>query len=559
MAYIEPNTEIRFLSDVPFDPDYENTMYFDSLEQQTQWMINKTKSVFPANTYQRVSKGVMRVGGSTMVHIATLYNCNYLMFKNTNFENKWFYAFVDNVEYVSNTVCEVSYHLDVMQTWHFDYTFNMCMIERQHTVTDIVGANTIPENLETGDYVVDNINTVSYTPGICLVTTFDAEGEYAPGALFGGRVANGNMFSGLHYYLWQADQNGVDSVNTALENITKAGKSDGVVAVFMMPFDFATSTSSTKNYTFDMRTENKLGDYVPRNLKLYTWPYTMMYVTNYQGGAVDYKYEYFDTPLKGEFSVWGNWSTEPGLMLWPKNYKGAQENFDEGLALTGFPMCAWTNDAFKAWVAQNAGTLSAASFGIGLSLMQGLFTANIPLAGSVGSNLPQLPGNVAKPTWYPGIDVDKMAGGIIGAAALLGQVRDHYIKPPQSGGSGNGNLLYQMGLMSYMYCNKHIREEYAEIIDSYFDMYGYAIHRPGYPNRNARPCYTYVKTQGCSINGEMPARDSTIIQTIYDKGIRFWRPSATFGNFNPFTNPNRPVQTVSTIEEVGINGETKNE
>ena len=32
------------------------------------------------------------------------------------------------------------------------------------------------------------------------------------------------------------------------------------------------------------------------------------------------------------------------------------------------------------------------------------------------------------------------------------------------------------------------------------------------------------------------------IERIFDKGIRFWQPHATFGNFDPVVNPNAPIE-----------------
>ena len=85
---------------------------------------------------------------------------------------------------------------------------------------------------------------------------------------------------------------------------------------------------------------------------------------------------------------------------------------------------------------------------------------------------------------------------------------------------------------------KYIKPEFARIIDEYFDMYGYATHRVGVPNRAVRRCYTYVKTIGCSIHGNIPSEDIIEIQNLFNKGIRFWRSTAVFGNYDPSVNNN---------------------
>lgn len=71
------------------------------------------KHSLTAQTYQRVNKGTMRVGLSA----DSCYDCNYLMFQNSGFGSKWFYAFITSVEYVNNAVTEITFEIDVMQTW----------------------------------------------------------------------------------------------------------------------------------------------------------------------------------------------------------------------------------------------------------------------------------------------------------------------------------------------------------------------------------------------------------------------------------------------------------
>ena len=41
MALIEPNSRIEFLTGIPFDPSYENTMYFDDLTAQNTYFGTK--------------------------------------------------------------------------------------------------------------------------------------------------------------------------------------------------------------------------------------------------------------------------------------------------------------------------------------------------------------------------------------------------------------------------------------------------------------------------------------------------------------------------------------
>ena len=82
------------------------------------------------------------------------------------------------------------------------------------------------------------------------------------------------------------------------------------------------------------------------------------------------------------------------------------------------------------------------------------------------------------------------------------------------------------------------------IVDDYFNMFGYAIHRVRIPDRNARPEWTYVKTVGCKISpaatSGLPGDDTEKIEQLYNSGIRWWNNPAHIGNY---TYNNAPVTT----------------
>lgn len=564
MFYIEPNTRIEFLRGVPLDPGYENTLYFDTLAQQDAYFYDKLALAINRASYQRGERGWLKVSWNAAENVTpvinTLYNISYMRFKNSNFENKWFYAFVDNVEYVNNNTVRIRYHIDVMQTWAFDYSFNQCMIEREHTETDNIGENTIPENFELGDYIFDNAQEFNYEPTAIVVTAGDFGGSYGAGVVVPGLSTKGDWFSGVHFYPFPLHvQQQVDALNQMLEDAyTDRDKLNTIIAVFVMPNSFITPSFPPQEFTESVITASQvggymLGDYPCRNAKLLTYPYNLLYVTNYQGSHLELHYEYFTDPTNCKLKVWGNLSINPALMLYPNNYKTTGDNFDEMITCTGFPMCAWANDAYKAWVAQNAGTIMAGATIAGAGILSGVKVGSIPSMNPdvfdptggangllTGKEL-AIPNGVSYNKLSLGYDFEKGLPGIMAAMGIVGKVADHYVAPPSSHGQANPNIQYQSGKMTFMWCHKHIRPEFAAIIDNFFDMYGYATHRVGYPIRNARPCYTYVKTANCSMDGNVPVQDLRIIESIFNKGVRFWKSTAVFGVFDNTVNNNAPL------------------
>ena len=81
--YIEPNTNIRILKDVPLDTTYDHTIYFSSATSQTNYFAGLTKYNLNNQTYQRVKRGYARVQRKA----EDLYDCNYMMFQNSAYGN----------------------------------------------------------------------------------------------------------------------------------------------------------------------------------------------------------------------------------------------------------------------------------------------------------------------------------------------------------------------------------------------------------------------------------------------------------------------------------------
>lgn len=608
MSYVEPNSIIKiFTTDtngdsVPFDVNMENTVLFLNKEQQYNYLETFRPITLTKNSYTRMNRGVIKVGFENDIAseyfkdkiIAAVYNANYLAFKNTSFENKWFYAFIDSTEYLNNNTVTIAYHIDPIQTYMFDWKFNQCLIEREHTVSDLIGEHTLPEALETGPYrsymaecyMEDELspdgltymyNRFEYLRTVVLASSVDITNSSFPkvyGVLIPslyGQGGGGEYYSGIRYYSFPItdDLVYINELNRGLDELAGSADADAIVGLFMMPREFV----PTNEYEFEhgcqpkrMRVERKdtIDTYKPRNNKLFCYPYNMLYITNNSGNTAEYKVENFLDPQLQEydvFSIWGNCSMTPGMYCAPINYNGVigLPNFDDEITVTGFPMCSYTIDSFKAWLAQNAGMITATATGLiggwvstiagGAIAGAGLTATGAMSGGYIGQHL-QLSGvEVAMANRYAQ-GVQMPGNGLIaGTLGALGSLFDHSRRPPQIHGNNNASLAYQAGQMTFSWYYKQIRTEYAAIIDKFFDMYGYKTNRVGTPILNARPKYSYVKTIGCSMDGMIPGDMKKAIENIFDKGIRFWQPDASFGNYDPEVNPNSPIVVPPEVGE----------
>ena len=151
MINIIPQSEVRLLK-TPLEKDSEHTLNFSSLNDQTAYFLSKTVKTYTDFTYVRDNQTIV-VDGS----YDSIYTCNYLMYRNNGFNNKYFYAFITKMEYVSENSTRIYFEIDSMQTWFFQINFNQVFIEREHVSNDTVGLHTVPENVELGDYIDQSV------------------------------------------------------------------------------------------------------------------------------------------------------------------------------------------------------------------------------------------------------------------------------------------------------------------------------------------------------------------------------------------------------------------
>ena len=143
-------TNVKLLN-VPLDNEYKHTLYFKSLTDQQSYFNSVTYSkAFSDFSYQQ-KDSKLRVNLS----FDEAQKYNYVMYQNVNYNNKWFYAFITGYEWKRDDVTELTIETDVLQTWKFDIEIKPSFVEREHVYYDDFGSNTVPENLETGEFIVN--------------------------------------------------------------------------------------------------------------------------------------------------------------------------------------------------------------------------------------------------------------------------------------------------------------------------------------------------------------------------------------------------------------------
>lgn len=161
MSYVMPNSTIEIFKNIPWDNTYEHTLYFSTVTEQNTFFESIRNSllygyrVYNAYSYQRKSRNSIKIN----VPPDEIIDYNYMRFKNTSHANKWFYAFILDVEYINENTALITYELDVFQTYFWEADWKHSYIERGHVADDYIGGNLEPEPVDFGDYVNLQVET----------------------------------------------------------------------------------------------------------------------------------------------------------------------------------------------------------------------------------------------------------------------------------------------------------------------------------------------------------------------------------------------------------------
>lgn len=544
---------------IKLDKEYQNCLTYNETQMLNLCLANK---VVEGDNYSfiREEKNVLKVPYS----YGTCLSCNYMAFQNSDYNNKWFFAFIDSVEFVSPDATKIHFTIDEFSTW-FDYWHVAdCFVVREHTNNDAVGANTIPEGLDTGDFIANGITAINVDANetyICAaVTEFPSNFNIKRG----GTIYNG-VFSGLYYVVFRTYQNARDFIRA----MDYEGAGDAIYNLFMCPSnlvdlwvdpstqgDTEWKTITISGITFEygiveptlyakniyttpaITSPVTLNGYTPKNNKLYIGDYNYLLVSNNVGQDYTYKYEDFINNT-ARFKVMGSLSMGASIKAIPMNYKLLEDpageeslnSYPYGITAAKYPNCPWTTDPYVNWLTQNGINIlgmeisrdTAQWWTGGLGMLAGAAIAGLS-TGGIGS----------------------LVGlGLIGSSAsnTFNSMQENYRRdktPSQAkGSSATGDVTFSAGMMYIPCYSMSVKAEYARSIDDYFTRYGYKTNRVKIPNQTGRTYWNYVEIGKSEIigyatlsNKSVPAESMNIINGIYRKGVTLWHDHSNIGNYD---------------------------
>lgn len=549
-----PKGQINVYRFVPLDETYQNTLHFETREQQLAYFgcneestgyedlltprantIDKVRLV--GQSFTRNERQYVRIEGNA----CNYYDCNYMAYQNRDFGQMWFFAFVHEVIYANDYCTELQFEIDVMQTFMWNYELRECFVEREHTLTDGLYEHLEPEPMLQYPFKNTDIVRSNHFNTWCAVlgTAFDL--PITGGTPFEPETINDPTKPVMHFYnsipvggcltVYQLPSE-LPNMQRDLDDIYTYRGGDGIFEVILFPYDFAEylKTGTPDEITISVQRPTDIDGYVPINKRLFSYPYSYIHVDSNTTESV-YKFELFDE---------GNPSTVPRFNLdpcvagipvincKPANYdrKGGGTDLTKRIAMTNFPQIQISQNNFQQWWGQN-------SWNEGMKLVTGIAEIGI------------------------GIGAGNINVGLAGATTALSSVSDYItasttpatVKIPQGVYADISD-----GSLDFYFKTVQICAEGAKATDDFFTMYGYAVNRVKVPNiRNystCRPHFNYIKCREMSFHWELfmsegkgtsvPQYYMKKIISIYQNGITFWKNPNEVGRYDSLKAANVP-------------------
>ena len=561
---IPPKSEIVFLK-VPVELDNKNELRFRSPNLQFEYFRYLPGATAYDNcTYQR-KDGYIRVNRP----FDEMIDYNYCMYQNENHSGKWYYAFIDKVEYVNDNCSHVYITTDVWQTYCFDIRILPSFIERQmgYPDEDVPGANLVPESLEIGEVVIDAGQDISVLkPLYVLAYGRNPHDDGLSSSAFADGIILNGIFTGLYYYVGSAKK-----VREMINRINGLGGGDeaygqSIVTIFTIPMvamlNFtdeegnvwtleklqteigswvpSSFTASPVSVGLPARPTN-FGGYVPQNAKLLQYPYTYIGFSPKNGNQKILRYENFSSPTAPYVSLISEVNPNPVVEFVPENYKTPnftnEVNVTEVCELSGYPSISWISNYFNSWLAQNSSIVN-------LSLERENLNYEQAQVGNLISGATAVGGLIGSAVTGNPLGALQSTGSLIGAGInyhyaeenhdlsirqTLAQVEKQSLLPNQASVGSSSTTLIGYDLQdNQIFCRYTIKEEWARRIDRYFSMYGYQVNQLDQVKVDSRPNWNYVKTRGVNIIGAIPQDDLRLIKDLFNNGITFWHNPDTY-------------------------------
>lgn len=502
-----PSTAVHLLN-VPLSLNQKHQLDFGSSAAQFAYFSGRhiaNYGIFTDFSFQR-KDNVIRVP----INVELISGCNYCMYQNSNFTNKWFYCFVTEKRYINDNCTELTIKTDVFQTYLFDYEFGGCFVERMHSYSDLLGEWTEPEPLAPEIYpreayrLTPQTDFFSQTIKLYFSKIPPSLSDVLP------TQEDSGALSATYEKTYDTGGGGFPAFQScmadlaALENAGEMELISGIGTGFTSPF-----VPGEQEFDF---VEVPSGG-VAKNNK------TLLYCYGLIVGNSTYKVDVAN--CKGRSFTYiarGNYGSNPSVSVEVTNLPHVVIDYS-GFPSPRLPINSDINQISR-------------SLEINMKTMP--FQMISGLLGSAGSMI------------SGGSGVTQAVGGLLSplqnAVETIGQVAVSDIMPKQLSGYAPTTGLFASGNAGVWLIKYYPNRDEFNRIDDFFTAFGYAINDTTLPSFKNRINHNYLKTANCmikpiSITQYIPAEDLAELENIFNAGITVWHNPGTMGNYSISNDP----------------------
>lgn len=246
--FYTPNTKV-YLCNSPLNINSPNQYVPHTWSRSMQLayftsLIPDNRFIFTDFSYQR-KDNIIRVPINAEILFAN--GINYCFYNNAHYGNKYFYCYVERIEFINENMTALHIKTDVFQTWYFEMEIKPSFVERETVLNDDIFKHTLPENLSAGDLRTEKIydicegNLTAQSQSefvnnyyVCLMTT-EIINNLGAGIPQSERFAGGTV-SGCFNYAFED----LYEFGAGMKIVNEQGKIDSVVCCISIPKSFCT-------------------------------------------------------------------------------------------------------------------------------------------------------------------------------------------------------------------------------------------------------------------------------------------------------------------------------